>query len=251
MNTAATSTTAAATGPGAAPKHAPLLHAVGVTKSFAQADSGADSGAGAPTQALRGVSLSVAPGEFVSIVGRSGSGKSTFLSVLSTLLKPDSGQLTYNGFDLTTASEADIDALRHGDFAVIFQFHYLLPYLTALENTLLPFMRGLRPVSGEQRRRGLECLERVGLADKGHRLPGQLSGGEQQRVAIARALVKDARILFADEPTGSLDSATGATVMELLGQIHKDGLSVVMVTHNEQYASLSDRMVRMADGLVV
>jgi ABC-type lipoprotein export system ATPase subunit len=134
---------------------------------------------------------------------------------------------------------------------VIFQFHYLLPYLTALENTLLPFMRGLRPVSGGQRRRALECLERVGLADKAARLPGQLSGGEQQRVAIARALVKDARILFADEPTGSLDSATGATVMELLGQIHTDGLSVVMVTHNEQYAGLADRVVRMADGLVV
>lgn len=240
-----------ATVPGTPILEAPLLQAVNVTKSFTQADSGANSGDGAPTQALKGVSLSVAPGEFVSIVGRSGSGKSTFLSVLSTLLRPDSGQLTYNGQDLTTASEADIDTLRHGDFAVIFQFHYLLPYLTALENTLLPFMRGLRPVSGDQRRRGLECLERVGLMDKGHRLPGQLSGGEQQRVAIARALVKDARILFADEPTGSLDSATGATVMELLGQIHADGLSVVMVTHNEQYARLADRVVRMADGLVV
>jgi len=236
---------------GASLLQAPILQAVNVTKSFTQADSGADSGDGAPTQALKGVSLSVAPGEFVSIVGRSGSGKSTFLSVLSTLLKPDSGTLAYNGQDLTTASEAEIDALRHGDFAVIFQFHYLLPYLTALENTLLPFMRGLRPVSGAQRRRAQECLERVGLVDKGHRLPGQLSGGEQQRVAIARALVKDARILFADEPTGSLDSATGATVMELLGQIHADGLSVVMVTHNEQYAGLADRVVRMADGLVV
>jgi len=222
---------------------APILEAIDIRKSFTQD--------GTPTQALRGVSLSVAPGEFVSIVGRSGSGKSTLLSVLSTLLRPDSGTLTYGGRDLTTASEAEIDALRHGAFAVIFQFHYLLPYLTALENTLLPFMRGLRPVSRTQRERALECLERVGLADKATRLPGQLSGGEQQRVAIARALVKDARILFADEPTGSLDSATGATVMELLGQIHQDGLSVVMVTHNEQYAGLADRVVRMADGLVV
>ncbi len=223
--------------------NAPILDAVNIVKSFTQD--------GAATQALRGVSLTVLPGEFVSIVGRSGSGKSTLLSVLSTLLRPDSGSLSYGGLDLTQASEAEIDALRHGAFAVIFQFHYLLPYLTALENTLLPFMRGLRPVSGVQRKRGLECLERVGLADKGSRLPGQLSGGEQQRVAIARALVKDARILFADEPTGSLDSATGATVMELLSQIHQDGLSVVMVTHNEQYAGLADRVVRMADGLVV
>ena len=220
-----------------------LLEALNVTKAFTQD--------GLSAQALKGVSLTVQPGEFVSIVGRSGSGKSTFISVLSTLLKPDTGQLLYNGHDLAQASEAEINALRHGDFAVIFQFHYLLPFLTALENTLLPFMRGLKPVSSAQKARALECLERVGLADKAGRLPGQLSGGEQQRVAIARALVKDARILFADEPTGSLDSATGATVMELLGQIHADGLSVVMVTHNEEYAKLADRVVRMEDGLVV
>jgi ABC-type lipoprotein export system ATPase subunit len=221
----------------------PILEAVGVTKAFTQD--------GLTAQALKGVSLSVAQGEFVSIVGRSGSGKSTFLSVLSTLLKPDAGQLNYHGQDLTGASEAEINALRHGDFAVIFQFHYLLPYLTALENTLLPFMRGLKPVTRAQKARAMESLGRVGLVDKAHRLPGQLSGGEQQRVAIARALVKDARILFADEPTGSLDSATGSTVMELLQGIHGDGLSVVMVTHNEEYARLADRVVRMEDGLVV
>jgi putative ABC transport system ATP-binding protein len=219
------------------------LEAVDIAKSFTQD--------GAPAQALKGVSLRVDAGEFVSIVGRSGSGKSTLLSILSTLLQPDGGRLLYNGRDLAAASEADINALRHGDFAVIFQFHYLLPYLTALENTLLPFMRGLRPVSAAQRRRGLECLERVGLADKAQRLPGQLSGGEQQRVAIARALVKNARILFADEPTGSLDSATGAAVMELLGALPGEGLSVVMVTHNEEYAKLSHRVVRMEDGRIV
>ncbi len=221
----------------------PILVAENITKSFTQD--------GTPTQALKGVSVSVAPGEFVSIVGRSGSGKSTLLSVLSTLLKPDSGTLTYAGADLARASEADIDELRHRDFAVIFQFHYLLPYLTALENTLLPFMRGLRPVSAEQRQRAMDCLARVGLADKAARLPGQLSGGEQQRVAIARALVKNARILFADEPTGSLDSATGATVMELIGTLPAEGLSVVMVTHNDEYAKLAHRVVRMEDGLVV
>ncbi|HWR04363.1 MAG TPA: ABC transporter ATP-binding protein [Humidesulfovibrio sp.] len=221
----------------------PILEAVGVTKAFTQD--------GLTALALKGVSLSVSQGEFVSIVGRSGSGKSTFLSVLSTLLKPDAGQLNYHGRDLARASEAEINAIRHGDFAVIFQFHYLLPYLTALENTLLPFMRGLKPVTRAQKARAMQSLERVGLADKAHRLPGQLSGGEQQRVAIARALVKDARILFADEPTGSLDSATGGTVMELLKGIHGDGLSVVMVTHNEEYARLGDRVVRMEDGLVV
>ncbi|MDP2848422.1 MAG: ABC transporter ATP-binding protein [Humidesulfovibrio sp.] len=222
---------------------APLLEAIGITKSFTQD--------GMASQALKGVSLSVAQGEFVSIVGRSGSGKSTFVSVLSTLLMPDAGQVNYNGKDLVRATEAEINAIRHGDFAVIFQFHYLLPYLTALENTLLPFMRSLKPVTRAQKTRAMECLARVGLADKAHRLPGQLSGGEQQRVAIARALVKEARVLFADEPTGSLDSATGATVMELLGQINTEGLAVVMVTHNEEYARLAHRLVRMEDGLVV
>ncbi len=221
---------------------APILIAENITKSFTQD--------GTPTQALKGVSVSVAPAEFVSIVGRSGSGKSTLLSVLSTLLRPDSGTLSYAGTDLARASERDIDQLRHGDFAVIFQFHYLLPYLTALENTLLPFMRGLRPVTSAQRQRAMDCLARVGLADKAQRLPGQLSGGEQQRVAIARALVKQARILFADEPTGSLDSATGGTVMELLGSLPAEGLSVVMVTHNDEYAKLAHRVVRMEDGLV-
>jgi len=220
-----------------------LLSARDVVKSFSQD--------GSPVQALRGVSLDVAAGEFVAIVGRSGSGKSTLLSVLSTLLRPDAGRLLYDGGDLAAASEAGINALRQRDFAVIFQFHYLLPYLTALENTLLPFMRGLRPVSGAQRRRALECLERVGLAGKAGRLPGQLSGGEQQRVAIARALVKDARVLFADEPTGSLDSATGATVMALLRELPAEGLAVVMVTHNEEYARLAHRVVRMEDGAVV
>jgi len=219
------------------------LEAAGVTKSFTQD--------GLPAQALSGVSLTVDAGEFVSIVGRSGSGKSTLLSVLSTLLKPDGGRLLYNGVDLADAGEAKINALRQRDFAVIFQFHYLLPYLTALENTLLPFMRGLRPVSAEQRRRALDCLKRVGLAEKAARLPGQLSGGEQQRVAIARALVKNARILFADEPTGSLDSATGTAVMELLAALPGEGLSVVMVTHNEEYAKRSHRVVRMADGRVL
>jgi putative ABC transport system ATP-binding protein len=220
-----------------------LLSARDVAKSFSQD--------GSPVQALRGVSLDVAAGEFVAVVGRSGSGKSTLLSVLSTLLRPDAGRLLYAGGDLAAASEAGINALRQRDFAVIFQFHYLLPYLTALENTLLPFMRGLRPVSGAQRRRALECLERVGLAEKSGRLPGQLSGGEQQRVAIARALVKDARVLFADEPTGSLDSATGATVMALLRELPAEGLAVVMVTHNEDYARLAHRVVRMEDGAVV
>lgn len=206
---------------------------------------------GVETQALTGVDLTVNPGEFVSLVGRSGSGKTTFLNILSTLLKPDSGELLYNGEDVTAFSQARLNKLRQKDFSVVFQFHYLLPYLSARENVLLPYMKGLGPVSGAVKQRAEECLERVGLAGKGDKIPGHLSGGEQQRVAIARALVKESAILFADEPTGNLDKGTGDSVMELLADLKNDGLSIVMVTHDNEYAAKADRVVSMADGAVL
>jgi putative ABC transport system ATP-binding protein len=186
----------------------------------------------------------------VSIVGRSGSGKTTFLNILSTLLAPDSGQLLYRGEDITHASRARLNELRRRDFAVIFQFHHLLPYLTARENVLLPYMQGLGPVTAEVRKRADACLDRVGLSGKGGKLPGHLSGGEQQRVAIARALVKESAILFADEPTGNLDKATGDAIMRLLADLKEDGLSIVMVTHDTEYAARADHMVNMAEGRV-
>ncbi len=206
---------------------------------------------GVVTHALTGVDLTVNPGEFVSIVGRSGSGKTTFLNVLSTLLAPDSGEILYGGEDVTSFSAARLNQLRQKDFSVVFQFHYLLPYLSARENVLLPYMRGLAPVSKDAKLRADACLERVGLAGKGSKIPGHLSGGEQQRVAIARALVKESTVLFADEPTGNLDRETGESVMELLADLKNDGLSIVMVTHDDEYAARADRVIRMADGAVV
>ena len=158
---------------------------------------------GTETTVLDDVSLTVDQGRFVSIVGRSGSGKTTLMNVMSTLLAPDAGVVEYQGRNLARIKERDLNVLRRLDFAVIFQFHYLLPYLTALENTLLPFMASAAPVSRQLKDKARESLARVGLSTKADRLPGQLSGGEQQRVAIARALVKRARVLFADEPTGS------------------------------------------------
>ncbi|RZW20066.1 MAG: ATP-binding cassette domain-containing protein, partial [Desulfobulbaceae bacterium] len=125
------------------------------------------------------------------------------------------------------------------------------PYLSVLENTLLPFMGTLRPVSGQLQQRALDCLDRVGLADKARRLPGSLSGGEQQRVAIARALVKSSKILFADEPTGSLDRTTGEQIMELLAELHGEGLTIVMVTHEPAYAQLARRTIEIEDGLII
>jgi putative ABC transport system ATP-binding protein len=220
-----------------------MLEARNISKTF-QSE-------GVAAQALRGVSLSVAPGEFVSIVGRSGSGKTTFLNILSTLLTADGGQILYDGADVTSFSADRLNRLRNRDFAVVFQFHYLLPYLTASENVLLPFMNGLGAVGRVEQERAEDCLRRVGLEGKGGKLPGHLSGGEQQRVAIARALVKESKVLFADEPTGNLDKATGESIMDLLADLKKDGLAIVMVTHDESYARRADRMIRMADGLIV
>jgi putative ABC transport system ATP-binding protein len=220
-----------------------MFEAKNITKTF--------NGEGGGTSVLNGADLLVEPGRFVSIVGRSGSGKTTFLNILSTLLAPDSGQLLYRGEDITRASRARLNELRRRDFAVIFQFHHLLPYLTARENVLLPYMQGLGPVTAAVRRRADACLDRVGLSGKGGKLPGHLSGGEQQRVAIARALVKESAILFADEPTGNLDKETGDAIMGLLGELKREGLAIVMVTHDEEYAERADRAVRMADGMVL
>ncbi|GFK95607.1 Lipoprotein-releasing system ATP-binding protein LolD [Fundidesulfovibrio magnetotacticus] len=216
-----------------------MLQALNVSKSFGD------------TPVLRDVSVCVGAGEFACVVGRSGSGKSTLLNVLSSLLRPDQGRVLYREREVSAMGEGELNALRHGDFSMIFQLHHLLPYLTALENVMLPYMNSLRPVSGETRDKARECLARVGLAGKEERLPGKLSGGEQQRVAIARALVKSPSVLFADEPTGSLDKKNGDAVIELLRDVHRDGVAVVMVTHDLGYAKLADRTVVMEDGQVV
>ncbi len=202
-------------------------------------------------QVLKNVSIDIADGEFVSIVGRSGSGKTTLLNVLSTLVQSDEGQLFYNDSDLNSFTPKRLNQLRQTDFAVIFQFHHLLPYLTVLQNTLLPFMRSVAPVSQDIVKRAEECLDRVGLDGKKNRLPGSLSGGEQQRVAIARAMVKSARVLFADEPTGSLDKKTGEEIMNLLMELNSNGLTMVMVTHEPLYAEKADRVVELSDGSVI
>lgn len=203
---------------------------------------------GASQDILKNVSLEINQGEFVAITGRSGSGKTTLLHILSTLAKPDEGTLFYGENDLCLLDERKLNEIRKNDFSVIFQFHHLFPYLTALENCLLPFMNSFTPVIGEIRERAKECLVRVGLEGKENSLPGKLSGGEQQRVAIARALVQDAKLLFADEPTGSLDKSTGAQIMNLLSSLRDDGLTIVMVTHEPSYAALGDRIIEMEDG---
>jgi len=216
-----------------------MLQAIDVSKTFGD------------TPILRGVSVDITDGEFACIVGRSGSGKSTLLNVLSTLLRPDQGQVVYQGNVVSAMSEGQINGLRHKDFSIIFQLHHLLPYLTALENVMLPYMNTLRPVSEEIRLKARKCLDRVGLTGKEDRLPGKLSGGEQQRVAIARALVKSPGVLFADEPTGSLDKKNGDGIIELLRDLNGEGVTLVMVTHDMGYARLAGRTVVMEDGSIV
>ena len=220
-----------------------MLEAIDIVKSYGAG------GQSAPV--LRGVNLRIEEGEFVAVTGRSGSGKSTMLNVLSTLTEPDSGQVLFQGADLAAMREPERDHLRNSAFAMIFQAHHLMPYLSVLENVLLPGANGFRAVNGQQRQRAINCLERVGLGHKKNSLPSELSGGEQQRVAIARGLASDPRMLFADEPTGSLDMTTGESIMQLLRELNGEGLTIVMVTHNPDYAALAGRCVQMREGRVL
>ncbi|NDV21133.1 ABC transporter ATP-binding protein [Desulfovibrio sp. JC022] len=197
---------------------------------------------------LDDVSITIPENGFTSIVGRSGSGKSTLLSVISSLLRPEQGTVYFKDREITSLSGSEIDRLRKDEFSIIFQSHHLLPYLTAHENVLLPFLDSLRPANEQLLEHGRTCLERVGLKGKENRLPGQLSGGEQQRVAIARALVKSPSILFADEPCGSLDKATGNEIMGILQDLNDEGLTIAMVTHERVHASMAKDTILLEDG---
>ncbi len=220
-----------------------MLTAKNIMKSYAKGAAGG--------KALDGVSLTIEQGDFACIVGRSGSGKSTLLNVLSTLLVPDSGELAFEGNPITGLGEKALNRLRSSDFSMVFQMHHLLPYLTAMENVLSPYLKSLRPVSAARKEAAIATLEKVGLAGKKDRLPGELSGGEQQRVAIARALSTSPKILFADEPTGSLDKKTGEAIMGILRELNRDGLTVVMVSHDPAYAAAASRIIELQDGRIL
>ena len=198
--------------------------------------------------ALRGMDLDVAEGEFIAIVGPSGCGKSTLLHLLAALDRPDAGSLRVAHHDLTAGRDLSHYRARH--VGMVFQLHNLLPSLTASENVQIPlFELDLR--GRERRARAQELLELVGLGGREGNRPPELSGGERQRVAIARALANDPAILLADEPTGSLDSAAGARVLDLLERLRRErGLTVVLVTHDAGVAARADRIVRMLDGRI-
>ncbi|MDP2341464.1 MAG: ABC transporter ATP-binding protein [Deltaproteobacteria bacterium] len=200
--------------------------------------------------ALHGASLSVDTGEMVAIMGASGSGKSTMLNVIGTLDRPDAGTYVLDGEAVETWDEVQLSELRNKKIGFVFQSFHLLPRDTALENVELPMV-----YAGERgavrRRRAGEALGRVGLGDRMDHLPTQLSGGQQQRVSIARALVNNPLLLLADEPTGALDSATTAQVMELFLELHRQGMTIVLVTHDPNIARYAERVVTFKDGLVI
>ena len=201
-------------------------------------------------RALAGVDLAVEPGELLAIVGPSGSGKTTLLQIMGTLDRPTAGTVEVDGFDATAASDDELSALRARRIGFVFQQFHLLEGLTAEDNVAGGLLYSGLPI--EQRRmRAREALGRVGL---GHRLdhqPNQLSGGEKQRTAIARALVGDPAIVFADEPTGSLDTRTGASIVELLRELNADGTTIVVITHDVELAQSFHRQVAMRDGEVI
>jgi len=200
--------------------------------------------------ALRGTDFEVRDGEFVAVMGPSGSGKSSLLNVIGCLARPTAGHVVLDGRDVTKLKDAELDRIRANEVGFVFQGYSLIPTRTALENVMLAAEYAGVPRS-VRRARSLEILERVGLAERVDQLASELSGGEQQRVAVARALVKSPQLVLADEPTGNLDSVAAEEIMVLVKDLRTDGQTVVMVTHDPKMAGYADRIVFLKDGRVV
>lgn len=215
-----------------------MIQTQGITKSFG------------PLQVLKGIDLTIAQGEIVSIVGPSGAGKTTLLQIIGTLDKPDAGSLTINGTDVSRLNEKALSAFRNQNIGFVFQFHQLLPEFTALENVMIPALIGgtKAPTAREKAQR---ILNDLGLADRMEHKPAELSGGEKQRVAVARALINDPAVILADEPSGSLDSHNKEELHALFFDLRdRLGQTFVIVTHDETLAEKSDRVIHIKDGIV-
>jgi len=216
-----------------------MIEVQGITKSFGS------------LQVLRGIDLIIYKGEVVSIVGPSGAGKTTLLQIMGTLDKADSGQVRIDGMDVGGLGEKELSAFRNRRIGFVFQFHQLLPEFTALENVMMPALIGGMS-AGEATRKAKQMLELLGMADRAGHKPAELSGGEKQRVAVARALMNDPAVIFADEPSGSLDSKNKEELHQLFFDLReKLGQTFVIVTHDEGLAKLTDRTIHMVDGRIV
>ena len=220
-----------------------ILEAKGIRKSYTVGDITAE--------VLKGIDLFVDEGEFVAVVGESGSGKSTLLYILAGIDKPTEGSVTLVGRDLSSVSDEELAAMRRREISFVYQFDNLVPHLTAYENIVLPLR-----LDGKKERDYAESVAEacrfLGIEERLRNLPSQLSGGEQQRVALASALATDPKLIFLDEPTGSLDRERGRQVMELLGRINREkGVALVMVTHSAAHAAYASRQVEIVDGMIV
>ncbi|GGM00826.1 ABC transporter ATP-binding protein [Deinococcus aerophilus] len=234
--------TAAFPGPHAAPPTpAPVVDLRGVRKVYEQGEM--------VFEALKGVDVQIAQGEMVALMGPSGSGKTTLMQIIGLLDRPSGGTYHLGGRDVTTLSENERAEARNTDIGFVFQAFHLLPRLNLLENVEVPLTYAGVPAH-ERRARALEVLRRVGLQDKARNLPSQISGGQKQRVAVARALAGSPRLLLADEPTGNLDTRTGEEVMALFGELHAEGTTVVLVTHEADIGAYAERVIRVRDGVV-
>ena len=218
------------------------IHAENLVKQYGTAD--------AAVMAVGGMSFRIKMGEFVAVMGESGSGKSTLLTMMGALNTPTSGEYSVDGLEVYQLGQDQRADFRREFLGFVFQSFHLVPYLTLLENVMLP-LATVKMSSKKKRALAEDALLRVGLNGKSHRLPGQTSGGEQERVAISRAIVNEPPILFADEPSGNLDTKTTRVVMDLLQSLNEEGMTIVMVTHSPECAGYARRMLRISDGLLV
>jgi len=220
----------------------PLVEFRDIYKIYTMGDS--------EVRALDGVSFEIFEGEFVAIIGQSGSGKSTCMNIIGCLDVPTSGTYLLNGHDVSNLTDDEQAEIRNKTLGFIFQQYNLIPKLKVLENVELPLLYKGIP-SAERRKLALDALERVGLEDRADKYPAQLSGGQQQRVSIARALAGDPSVILADEPTGALDSKTGKDVLEFLKELHREGNTVVIITHDNGIAAECNRIIRLQDGKII
>ncbi len=215
-----------------------MIKAENITKSFGQ------------LQVLKGINLEIPPGKIYSIVGASGAGKTTLLQIIGTLSKPDQGKLFYKEKDISSLSEKELAVFRNREIGFVFQFHHLLPEFTALENVEIPAFIARRSKK-EAETEARKLLEYLGLKERTHHKPSELSGGEKQRVAVARALINKPSVVLADEPSGNLDSANRDELHDLLFQLRDDiGQTFVIVTHDDHFADRSDKIIHMKDGII-
>lgn len=203
---------------------------------------------GRVVEVLKGITLEIKEGEFLSIMGPSGSGKSTLLNLIGCLDRPTSGKYLLDGIDINTLSDNELAEIRNKKIGFVFQNFNLIPRLSAVKNVVLPLLYSGIP-SEERNKRAFELLQKVGLSQRANHLPSELSGGEQQRVSIARALINNPSLILADEPTGNLDSKTGQEIMDIFNSIHKEGATIIMVTHEKSISEQAERMITIKDGV--